>query len=308
MAVATRRAARLVAAGARTLVDLGCGVGADLVAFARAGIAVTGIERDPVTAAVAAANIEELGLTQLATVRCADATEVDLRPFDAAFCDPARRSNGRRLFDPDAYAPPWRFLLSVAAGVPLTAVKVAPGIDHGLIPDGVEAEWVSDHYEVVEAALWFGPLAAVTHRATVLPAGFCLTGSGRRTAPVGPVREFLYDPDGAVVRAHLVAELADAIGGTLVDPTIAYLCTDQAMPTPFARGYRVTDVLPFSVKRLRALLRERGVGTVTVKKRGSAVMPEELRRQLKLSGDAAATVVLTRVAGAPTALVCQPVE
>ena len=284
MAVATRRAARLAAAGARTLVDLGCGVGADLVAFARAGIAVTGIERDPVTAAAAAANIEELGLTQLATVRCADATEVDLRPFDAAFCDPARRSNHRH------------------------AQQVAPGIGHGLIPDGVEAEWVSDHYEVVEAALWFGPLAAVTHRATVLPAGFCLTGSGRRTAPVGPVREFLYDPDGAVVRAHLVAELADAIGGTLVDPTIAYLCTDQPMPTPFARGYRVTDVLPFSVKRLRALLRERGVGTVTVKKRGSAVMPEEMRRQLKLSGGGAATVVLTRVAGAPTALVCQPVE
>jgi hypothetical protein len=49
------------------------------------------------------------------------------------------------------------------------------------------------------------------------------------------------------------------------------------------------------------------VGRVTVKKRGSAVEPEQLRRALKLTGAGAATVVLTRVAGAPTALLVEPV-
>lgn len=93
-------------------------------------------------------------------------------------------------------------------------------------------------------------------------------------------------------------------GGRLLDPTIAYIAADAAAPTPFARAYPVTDVLPFSVKRLRALLRGRGVGRVTVKTRGSAVDPEHLRRELRLSGDGSAVVVLTRVAGRPTALVC----
>ena len=70
------------------------------------------------------------------------------------------------------------------------------------------------------------------------------------------------------------------------------------------RSYRVDDVLPFSLKRLRALLRARGVGRVTVKKRGSAIEPETLARQLRGPGGAHAVVVVTRVAGAPTVLVC----
>jgi SAM-dependent methyltransferase len=298
--VAERRAARF--AGAEKVVDLCCGIGADLIALARAGLDVTGVDADPATAAVAAANVAALGLD--ARVVCADATTFDLSGYDAAFCDPARRAGGRRVFDPNAYSPPWSFLLDLAARVPRTGVKVAPGIDHALVPDGAEAEWVSVGGDVVEAALWFGDLATAPRRATLLPAGSGLTGTGLLRAPAGPVRSWLYDPDGAVVRAHLVAELADQLGANLLDPAIAYLTTGELVETPYARAYPVTDVLPFSVKRLRALLRSRGVGTVTIKKRGSAVTPEELRRQLKLSGSEEATVVLTRVAGAPTMILC----
>ena len=66
-------------------------------------------------------------------------------------------------------------------------------------------------------------------------------------------------------------------------------------------------MLPFSLKRLRALLRERRVGRVEILKRGSALEPEQLRRDLRLAGDAAASLVLTRVAGAPTVLLWRPV-
>ena len=64
-------------------------------------------------------------------------------------------------------------------------------------------------------------------------------------------------------------------------------------------------MLPFGLKRLRALLRERGVGRLTVKKRGTAVEPEELRGQLRLHGDEEATVVLTRVAGQQSVLLVE---
>jgi len=67
-------------------------------------------------------------------------------------------------------------------------------------------------------------------------------------------------------------------------------------------------VLPFQLKRLRALLRERGTGTVTIKKRGSAIEPEQLRRELRLDGSGSAVVLLTRVAGRPIVLLAQPVE
>ncbi|MEU5723160.1 methyltransferase domain-containing protein [Micromonospora sp. NPDC047738] len=320
--VADRRAARLRAAGVRTLADLGCGLGADALAAARAGIRVYGVEADPVTAAMAAANAEVAGLADLFTVECGDATAFDVTRVDAVFCDPARRATGtgRRIFDPNAYSPPWDFVTGLAERVPRTVVKVAPGLDHALIPAGAEAEWVSVAGDLVEAALWCGELAEVPRRATVLEEGpphngagsgtapcHQLTGSGDAEAPVGAVRRYVYDPDPAVVRAHLVAELAAELSATLADPSIAYLYADAPVATPYARCLTVTDVLPFSLKRLRALLRERRVGRVEILKRGSALEPEQLRRDLKLAGKAAASLMLTRVGGAPTVLICQPV-
>jgi len=312
--VAARHADRFVGAGADRLLDLCCGIGGDLVAAARAGLAVRGVDRDPLTAEVARVNAAVLGLERVA-VDCADVTAVRLdavrRQALAAWVDPARRRGGRRVFDPRSYSPPLSFVAELAAAVPLTGAKVAPGIPHEAVPAGAEAEWVSVGGEVKEAALWFGPLATAVRRATVLaagaaPAGASLVDSAAGPPPVGPPGEWLYEPDGAVIRAGLVGEVVAALpGGRLVDPTIAYVAADRPAQTPYARGYRVTDVLPFSLARLRSLLRARGVGRVTVKKRGSAVDPEALRRDLRLSGAGAAVVVLTRVAGAPTVLLCE---
>ena len=314
--VARRRAARLVAAGVRGVADLGCGVGADTLAMAQAGLRVHAVDADPVTAAVAAANARALGLAELVTVSCGRAEDVDLSTVDAAFCDPARRQGGSRTFNPANCSPPWSFVTQLVESVPRTVLKLAPGIEHRLLPAGAQAEWVSVDGDLVEAAFWCGPLAGPEpHVATLLasadsparPGEHALTGTGLRRAPVGPVRRYLYDPDAAVVRSHLVAEFAETVQGSLADPEIAYVYADVARDSPFGQCYEVTDALPFSLKGLRALLRTRGVGVVTIKKRGSALVPEELRRQLRLAGDGAATVVLTKVAGGATMLLCQPV-
>src|SRR5690242_10722239 len=306
--VADRRAARLAAAGVKTLADLGCGLGSDALAAARAGISVYAVDADPLTAEFAAANARALGMADRITVECADATTVRVEDYDAVFADPARRKAGRgRVFDPKSYSPPWDFIAGLAERVPRTVLKLAPGIDHDLLPPGAEGEWVSVDGDLVEAAFWCGPLASVPRRATLLPGGHEITGSGAAAAPVGPVGAYIFDPDPAVVRSHLVAEFAATVGGRLGDPEIAYVYADTPADTPFARRLEITDVLQFSLKRLRALLRERGVGRLEIRKRGSALEPDQLRRDLRLSGSQAASLVLTRVAGAPTALLCRPV-
>lgn len=308
-AVAARHARRYADADASPVLDLCCGIGGDLLALAGAGLRVTGVDRDPMTVEVARANVDALGLADRADVRCADVADVDLTGTTGVFVDPARRGSRGRTFDPRAYSPPFDAVLAMAAQVPATGAKLAPGIPHHLLPPDAEAEWVSDGGDVVECGLWFGPLAGgVRRRATLLPSGAMVTGDGSARAPVGRVRTWLHEPDGAVIRAGLVAEVAEPIGGTLLDPTIAYFTTDSQVESPFTTTYEVTDVLPFGVKRLRALLRSRGVGTLTVKKRGSAVEPEALRRQLRLTGDNEATVVLTRVAGDPTVLLVNPIR
>ncbi|MDG9705588.1 methyltransferase domain-containing protein [Streptomyces sp. DH37] len=308
--VAAYRAGRFAALGVRRLADLCCGNGGDAIALARAGIEVLAVDRDPLTCAVARANAEALGLADLVEVRRADVTEVDTDGFDAVFADPARRGGRGRIFDPEAYSPPLSWAVGAARRAPHAALKVAPGIPHEAVPGDAVAEWVSDGGDVKEAVLWFGagPREAPKVRATLLPGPRTLESAGLPDPPAGPVGRYLYEPDGAVVRAHLVAEVAEEVGGRLIDPTIAYVTADAPHPTPYASAYEITDTLPFNVKRLKALLRERGVGTLTVKKRGSAVEPEELRRRVKPSGPNAATVFLTRVAGAPAMLLGHPVR
>lgn len=318
LAVAEHRAARLAAFGAASVIDLGCGIGGDLIATARAGIVAAGIDLDPERVAVASANLAALGLP--GAVQAADATAVDHAPFAVAFADPARRAARGRVMDAEGWTPPWSWVRTLFARD--ACVKVAPGIPHELIRGresglDVEAEWVSDHGEVKEAALWSGMLATVSRRATVLrPPGYGQEGGlatltdeddpGLDAVGVRPVGRFLYEPDGAVIRAGLVTAVAAGVGGGLLDEHIAYVTGDESFRTPFARGYEVLEELPYRERALRAALRERGIGRLTIKKRGVGVVPEELRRRLSLQGPNEATIVLTRAADEGVCLLVRP--
>jgi len=307
--VAEHRATRLAAAlgpGSRVL-DLGCGIGADLVALARAGLDVTGVERDPLTATIARHNVAALGLADHARVLEADLTEADRGHADAVYCDPARRSAGRRRFDPHGWSPPWPFVEELLAGPGTAVVKVAPGIPHDLVPPGVEAEWVSERGDLVEATLWSAPLATARRRATLLPSGATLTSADDPGAPEGAgVSDVLYEPDDAVLRAGLATAVAALVGGWLPDPRIAYVTAPRHVRTPFARAYGVLEHLPYDISRLRAWVKARDVGVITVKKRGVGVEPEALRHALRPRGTAEATLVVTRVAGRATVLAVDP--
>lgn len=305
--VAGFHALRYAEAGIERVADLTAGIGGDAMAFSALGIAVMAFERDEPTALLADYNLRHwpssvvVHADALSVVR-----EVDV---DGIFADPGRRTpSGRRTNDPSRYDPPLDAILSLRDRFPALGVKLGPGIPHSRLPQDSEAEWVSVRGDVVEASLWLGPLADFHGRGALVldPDGaHRLTGSVR-PAPVGAVEEYLYEPDGAVIRAHLVGELASRIDGHLLDRTIAYIAARRLTSTPFATAYRVVDTIPFGVKPLRAYLQSRGIGRVTVKKRGTAITPERLRADLRLKGEGEATVILTRVGGEQRVLIVEP--
>jgi len=315
--VADHRAARFAALPAWPetpirVADLCCGIGGDLRALSAAGCSVSGFDKDPLTVEVARTNVEAFELDG-ATVECLDVETLDPGAFDdsfdAAFIDPSRRQDGRRVFDLHAVSPPWAFVKQVLRSCPAGA-KMAPGIPHDIVPFDVEAEWVSYRGELKEAVLWSGDLATpqARRRATLLPGGDTMTDADDAPADVIPPGRFLYAPDPAVVRAHLVGGVARLAHGGLLDATTAYVTSDTQVRTPFARAFEITDAMPFSFKRLRKTLRERGVGSVTIMKRGSAVNVEQLRRELQLKGSQHAVVVLALVNGRHDVLIAQPVS
>ena len=311
--VAARRATRVAAFGARRAADLGCGAGADTIALALAGLHVTAYDLDPDAVTATRHNADIMGVADLVTVHLADARAADLTNIDVAMIDPARRdASGRRLMRPHQWSPTYAEVLDLATRVPSLVAKLAPGIDHGLLPPASDTEWVQDGTDLVEATLWLGALSTHSGRSAVLvsPTGE-LTTSERdlpsQAPTVGEPGAVLYEPEPAVIRAGLVGVVAAATMGWLLDPAIAYVTAANHTETPLATSYDLISEVPFAVKKLRAELQARGYGNVIIKKRGVALDPEELRRSLRLQGNGpTATLVMTRTERGPLALLVEP--
>jgi len=306
--IAAHRARRYAPFG--PVADLACGIGGDALALAEAH-AVLAFDRDPLRLAILRENARAYGFAARIVPIRADLTQFSPPRADALFCDPGRRTaDGRRVFTAAAYQPPLASILRWREVVPALGVKVSPGIvrEEWPSPDDAEIEFISEGGTLKEGVLWFGPLRGAARRATVLPSGATLTGAGEigGTIVAGPPGAFLYEPDPAVIRAGLVEDLARQLGATKLDPDIAYLTADRLTPTPFARAYRITEALPFSLKRLTARLRALNAGEVTVKKRGSPLDTDRLARQLRGRGPRSLTVILTHVLGRPFAIIGEP--
>ncbi len=304
--IAALHAQRFRAAGLLHVADLGCGIGVDAMAMAGIDLKVTAVERDEVTAAIAAYN---LAPWPESTVINTDAEDIGIAEFDALYLDPARRSGARRLVDPADWTPSLDFAFEVARQKP-TGIKLSPAIDRDLIPVDAEAQWISDAGEVVELGLWFGAVARPGIRRSALVIGphgaaELTAAEDSADAEVGQLGEYLYEPDGAVIRARLIGDLARRIGARMVSERIAWLTSDAAVDSPFAARFRVVEELPFDVKTLKRELAARRIGTLEIKKRGADIDPAELRKKLAPKGENAATLIITRIAGRHRAVLAQ---
>ncbi len=312
--VADWRAQRFVANGVQRVIDLGCGIGADLRAFGSAGLTAIGVEIDPLTAAYAQANAPD------AQVICGDAVAelpallADAAESTAIFIDPARRGAHGRTWEVTNFVPAWDFVLGLFDLGHSVCVKLGPGLPRELIPEGVEVTWVSERGDVVEASLWQLPNSRATESAVLLPGPQVLVSSHRVPA-VGEPRRFIHEPDGAVIRSRAVGDVH--LDAQLLAAGVAYLTTDEAIDSPFVSSFEVIGAMPFDESALRAWVKANDIGTLEIKKRAVDVDPAALRRRLKPKGKNSATLLISptrdgvkafvvqRVAGVGSALIRQ---
>jgi SAM-dependent methyltransferase len=291
------------------VLDLGCSVGGDTLALASLTRAA-GLDLDPLRLEMAKANLAALGLSRQALFIRADLRQrLPFHPREdmAVFFDPARRSAEKRAFSIYAYQPPLSTIHEWLPHWPALGVKISPGVKlEELSPYEAELEFISLKGELKEGTLWFGPLKTAARRATVLPGPHTMAADSPSTErlPLSEPQAYLYEPDPSILRAGLVAPLGLELDASQLDAEIAYLTAATLQPTPFARSWPVEDWFPFGLKRLRSYLRERQVGHVVVKKRGSPLSPEKLIHDLRLRGLEQRVVFLTQMQGRPVIVVC----
>ncbi len=297
--VSAHHAARMRSAGVTHVADLGCGIGGDALAFAALGMRVTAVDADEVTAAIAAYNLAVFGEQISVQHGAAEDAQIDA---DAVWLDPARRTAGHgetRRVRADDYSPPLPWALECAERIP-TGIKLSPAHDRDALPPESEAQWVSAEGETVELVLWSGSLAraGVRRSALVLRGDLAHEMTAAADSEDEPAREigaYLHEPDGAVIRARLIGDLARSLDAAPLDPRIAYLTSDSATSCPFVQSFRVREAMPAKVPTINAALRTHDIGVLEIKKRGMDVDPAQFRRKLVLRGDESATLVLTRI-------------
>lgn len=278
--------------------DLCCGIGGDLLALA-GRTRVSGVDRDPLALLYAEANGR--ACDALAAELCAaDVATMDLAGFAAWHLDPDRRPAGRRTTRVELHEPSVPAISRLLSSNGNAGLKLAPATE---VPAewgaAAELEWLESRGECRQQVAWFGRLCEAVGRrtATVLPTNggppCSLRGLPDRELPLAAnVARYLVEPCSAVLAAHLTGELAAQHRLAAITPGVPYLTGEALVASPLAACFEVSEVLPFDLKRLRALLRDRDVGQLELKQRGMTWDPAETIRKLKLSGAAAATLLL----------------
>ena len=310
---------------------------------------VLAVDLNPVAAACALANVRvlselksvgeplvETGRSHAIQVLCADVTSLDLarlrnQGFGAAFFDPSRRVDTRdgrkRARNAEDYLPPLSWLNALADHFPCVGVKVSPAIDDETLlqftGQGATVEFIAEGNECKEAVLWRSSAADTRNvpRASASGEPYSATIIGKdgtahtlcqqdeRDVPLSEPRAWLFEPNPAVIRAHLVPQVAQSINATQIAPDIAYLTADDFTNIPFATAYRVLEWMPYHPRNVQAWLRTNGRRVEVVKKRDVDLEPEEVRKKLSsshLADKPPVVLVLMRRKEQTLAILCEP--
>ena len=258
----------------KNVVDLTCGIGADLKAIAERGPAV-GVELEPIRAACAAHNVPS------AQIVIADAFNWWANQADYAIADPARRIDGRRSVRFEDFSPDPIRLAEMMRPLKLGLVKLSPMCsDDDLDRLNAGIEFVSYRRECREALANLGTEADQGNWAVHLESGDRLPAGLEPIHAPEPLR-FLYDCDPAAIRAHAL----DAFGFQALGDHPGYLTSNTELNSPWLRRYEVLYAGKGDLKSTRAAARKLGLRAFELKQRGAGLEPAPILRALDVGSD-----------------------
>ena len=311
--------------GAQSIVDIGCGLGFESGSFKEAGLQVIAIERDTEAHAVASRNLSPIVVEKFDAVLDSEKLAEVLKKVDSVFVDPARRdpkaarnvlgNSGNRITNPEDWSPNWNWVLELGKQKPKLIAKVAPGIDHDLIPKDAHTFWFAIRGGLVEASVWFsgwnlnsGKTAIAINRHGEFST---LTSSDIASNAIGSIEKYVLDPSPAITRSGLVQQLAAASGSHRIDENLAFLSTNiEPQDDSLFTTYEVIDSFEFNESKITEELQKHLAYDVQIISRGYRGDVDALTKKLKknLKGDKLICLLLARVGDKTIAIIAQRVS
>ena len=263
------------------IADICCGIGGDLMAIAQRGPTV-GVDRNEIACYLASSNVAKH--VRDCQVIEQDALTVRLNDIESVHIDPDRRVGGRRSIRLENHEPARDELLELRRRCTNLAIKLAPATDtHDDFFQNAELEWIGSRRDCRQLMSWFGNLAREPNRrtATIMgPAGdHRWVGDIEEADITETVGAFLIEPHAPLLAADLAGHLANREGLRRLIPGGGYLTADVTNDSPFYDAYRVQMSMAYRPKRIRAELSTLNIGQLTVKTRGVAMPPDQIRRE-----------------------------
>ncbi len=309
-------------------IDLSGGLGVDTMFLARTFQEVVYCERDPLLCAVVEYNLKVSGITNV-QVRNGESisllAEYPDDSFDWIFVDPARREEGRRSIALEAASPDvvashdlqlrhaQRVCIKASPALEISGLKKLLPALHTIIVVSVARECKEILLLLERGYPADGPVQvkAVCLNADSEEITEVVGGNGDAPRVVATaVKEYLYEPDPAIIKARLSAVLARDSGLEFVNKSVDYLTADCNIETFPGRSFRVVECVPYKPKSFRAFLERHAIAGASIQRRDFPLSVEELRKKYRLFESERAFLFFTKdVVGHPLciyALRCFP--
>ena len=264
--VAAYRARRLSCA---TLLEIGCGIGGQTIAFARTCERVMAVDIDPVKVECAKRNCRRAGVDNVEFFVADGASEEfasTIEEVDYVFCDPTRAPAEPTRTLESLNPSPTR-LLSLYKGVCRgLAIEAPPQLAPDRVPLRCEREYLSLDGTLNRLTLYFGELMECERSCVSLSdheSRLCSGGEGK-VEIVDAVSPLCFEPDPALIKAGLLRRLAHVLKETLRilvwDEKRCLLTSEHMLHSPFlVHSFLVVAHLKGgdAIKRANELLKER---------------------------------------------------
>jgi len=277
----------------KKIVDLTASIGGNLIFLAAQAKQAVGIDINEVNISLAGLNSKVYGVNAKIKFICGDAFNNIVADADAFFIDPSRERSGKTKTRSIINCEP-NLIKIIPAILKISqnlGVKISPAFDYEeikLLAGEPEIEIISEDNVCKVAMLWFGKLRTCRRRAT------CLIGekiySYRDKKELKPVLvskmplSYLYEPNKALIKAHLINEIASEFKLQKINRQTSYLTSDDLLSdnSELFRIWKVINFAPFSLKEIKAELKIRKIARLNIITKRFPQKPEELYKKIKI--------------------------